>query len=100
MSFISGISDDTVNFEEIAVLLKYLSPKVGFLCPRHNNQAVISYQYSTLGHTYNIPSDVLKADIGATTDVLYSVLNEIWDKEEIPTEWKTIKSIGAQCMWR
>ena len=37
----------------------------------------------------NIPSDVLKADIGATTDVLYSVLNEIWDKEEIPTEWKT-----------
>ncbi|KAI0224962.1 hypothetical protein LSAT2_024073 [Lamellibrachia satsuma] len=37
----------------------------------------------------NIPSDVLKADIGATTNVLYSVLNEIWDKEEIPTEWKT-----------
>ena len=37
----------------------------------------------------NIPSDVVKADIGATTDVLYSVLNEIWDKEEIPTEWKT-----------
>ena len=37
----------------------------------------------------NIPSDVLKADIGATTDVLYSVLNEIWDKEEISTEWKT-----------
>ena len=37
----------------------------------------------------NIPYDVLKADIGATTDVLYSVLNEIWDKEEIPTEWKT-----------
>ena len=33
MSFISGISDD-------AVLFKYLSPKVGFLCPRHNNQAV------------------------------------------------------------
>ena len=37
----------------------------------------------------NIPSDVLKADIGATTNVLYSMLNEIWDKEEIPTEWKT-----------
>ena len=37
----------------------------------------------------NIPSDVLKADIGASTDVLYNVLNEIWDKEEIPTEWKT-----------
>ena len=37
----------------------------------------------------NIPSDVLKADIGATTDVLYSLLNEIWGKEKIPTEWKT-----------
>ena len=37
----------------------------------------------------NIPSDVLKADIVATTNVLYSMLNEIWDKEEIPTEWKT-----------
>ena len=45
MSLISGISDD-------AVLFKYLSPKVGFLCPRHNNQAVTSYQYSTLGYTY------------------------------------------------
>ena len=52
MSFISGISDDTVSFDEIAVLFKYLSPKVSFLCPRHNNQAVISYQYSTLGQTY------------------------------------------------
>ena len=49
MSFISGISDDTVSFDEIAVLLQYLSPKGGFLCPRHNNQAVISYQCTTLG---------------------------------------------------
>ena len=37
----------------------------------------------------NIPSHVLKADISATTKVLYSLLNEIWDKVEIPTEWKT-----------
>ena len=37
----------------------------------------------------NIPSDVLKADISAATDVLYNLLNEVWDKEEIPTEWKT-----------
>ena len=36
----------------------------------------------------NIPSDVFKADNDATIDVLYSRLNEIWDKEEIPTEWK------------
>ena len=30
----------------------------------------------------SIPSDVLKADIGATTNVLYSLLNEIWDNEK------------------
>ena len=52
MSFISGISDDTVSFDEIAVLFKYLSPKVGYLCRRHNNQVVISYQYGTLRFTY------------------------------------------------
>ena len=46
MSFVSDISDDTVSFDEIAVLFKYLSPKVGFLCHRYNNQAVISYQYN------------------------------------------------------
>ena len=52
MSLISGISDDMVSFDEIAVLFKYLSPKVCFLCPRHNNQAVISHEYNTLGHIY------------------------------------------------
>ena len=52
ISFISGISHETVSFDEIAVRFKYLSPKVGFLCPLHNNQAVINDQYSTVGHTY------------------------------------------------
>ena len=42
MSFVSGISAGAVNFAEIAVIFKYLSPKVGFLYPRHNNQAMIS----------------------------------------------------------
>ena len=54
MSFISRISDDTVNFEEIAVLFKYLSPKEVFLCPRYNNQDVTSYQYSIFGLTYRL----------------------------------------------
>ena len=40
----------TLNLNEIAILFKYLLPKVGFLCSRHNNQAAISYQYSILGH--------------------------------------------------
>ena len=37
----------------------------------------------------NIQSDVLKCHIGATTHILYSLLDEIWNKEEIPTEWNT-----------
>ena len=36
----------------------------------------------------NIPPDVLKADTNATTDILYGLLNDIWEKEEIPTDWK------------
>ncbi len=36
----------------------------------------------------NIPPDVLKADITATIDVLYGLLNEIWIKEEVPTDWR------------
>lgn len=36
----------------------------------------------------NIPPDVLKADITATIDVLHGLLNEIWIKEEVPTDWR------------
>ena len=35
-----------------------------------------------------IPPDVLKADVAATTELLYVRLNKIWDPEEIPTKWK------------
>ena len=37
----------------------------------------------------NIPPDILKADVSATTELLYGLLNKIWDTEEIPSEWKT-----------
>lgn len=36
----------------------------------------------------NIPPDMLKADITATIDVLHGLLNEIWIKEEVPTDWR------------
>lgn len=36
-----------------------------------------------------ITPDILKADPKATTEVLYHLLNNIWDTEVIPTEWKT-----------
>ena len=37
----------------------------------------------------NIPPDILKSDVSATTELLCGLLNKIWDTEEIPTEWKT-----------
>ena len=36
----------------------------------------------------NIPPDILKADVSATAELLYGLLNKIWDTEEIPSEWK------------
>lgn len=36
----------------------------------------------------NIPPEILKADPKATTEVLYHLLNKIWDMKVIPTEWK------------
>lgn len=35
------------------------------------------------------PPEILKADPTASTEVLYHLLNKIWDTEVIPTEWKT-----------
>ena len=37
----------------------------------------------------NIPPDILKTDVSATTELLYGLINKIWDPEEIPLEWKT-----------
>ena len=37
----------------------------------------------------NMPPDILKADVAATTEFLYGLFNKIWDTEEIPTELKT-----------
>lgn len=36
----------------------------------------------------DIPPDVLKADTNATPDILHGPLNNFWEKEEIPTDWK------------
>ena len=35
-----------------------------------------------------IPADVLKADVNISVEMLYSVFEVIWKKEEIPAEWK------------
>ena len=36
----------------------------------------------------SIPPKVLKADPEATADILISLLQEAWDREEIPGEWR------------
>ena len=35
-----------------------------------------------------IPAEALKADVNTLVEMLYSLFEEIWEKEEIPAEWK------------
>ena len=35
-----------------------------------------------------IPAEALKADVNTSVEMLYSLFEEIWEKEEIPAEWK------------
>ena len=35
-----------------------------------------------------IPAEVLKADVNTSVEMLYSLFEDIWEKEEIPAEWK------------
>ena len=35
-----------------------------------------------------IPAEALKADVNTSIEMLYSLFEEIWGKEEIPAEWK------------
>ena len=37
---------------------------------------------------YGIPSEALKGDVTTYVGMLYSLFEEIWEKEEIPAEWK------------
>ena len=35
-----------------------------------------------------IPAEALKADVNTSVEMLHSLFEEIWEKEEIPAEWK------------
>ena len=49
-----------------------------------------------IGHIQNgkaagpdgIPAEALKGDVTTSVEMLYSLFEEIWEKEEIPAEWK------------
>ena len=34
------------------------------------------------------PAEALKGDVTTSVEMLYSLFEEIWEKEEIPAEWK------------
>ena len=36
----------------------------------------------------NIPAEALKADVETSTEMLYPLFRDIWEKEEVPAEWK------------
>ncbi len=35
-----------------------------------------------------IPAEALKGDIDTSTEMLYNLIGQIWEKEEVPQEWK------------
>ena len=49
-----------------------------------------------IGHVQNgkaagpdgIPAEALKGDVTTSVEMLYSLFEEIWEKKEIPAEWK------------
>lgn len=36
----------------------------------------------------NIPAEALKADVDTSVEMLYPLCRDIWEKEEVPSEWK------------
>ncbi|VDO67431.1 unnamed protein product [Schistosoma margrebowiei] len=44
----------------------------------------------------NTPAETLKEDVAVTARILHILFNKIWDKEQVPTEWKE-GQIG--CSW-
>ncbi|VDP36916.1 unnamed protein product, partial [Schistosoma curassoni] len=36
----------------------------------------------------NIPGEALKSDIGVTTNMLHLLFRKIWEKEQVPMDWK------------
>ena len=35
-----------------------------------------------------IPAEAIKADIETSTEILHYLIEQIWEQEETPTEWK------------
>ena len=35
-----------------------------------------------------IPAEALKANIGTTTEILHRLLAKVWNREEIPKDWR------------
>ena len=46
------------------------------------------FKYGKAAGPDGIPTEALKGDVTTSVEMLYSLFEEIWEKQEIPAEWK------------
>ena len=51
-------------------------------------QAIAHMKNGEVAGPDGFPAEALKADVNTSVEMLYSLFDEIWEKEEIPAEWK------------
>ena len=61
-------------------------------CNKHTREeiqkAIAHMKNGKVAGPDGIPAEALKADVNTSVEMLYSLFEEIWGKEEIPAEWK------------
>ncbi|XP_052212089.1 uncharacterized protein LOC127831138 [Dreissena polymorpha] len=89
-SFKRSIREDKGNYlETLATELQVICQSNAAL-PQKKRSAAPSKQLKN-GNSAgpdSIPAEALKADVETSVDLLHPLFSKIWEKEEIPTEWK------------
>ena len=51
-------------------------------------KAILTLKNGKAAGPDEIPAEAIKADLGAAVEMLYSLFTKIWEREEIPAQWK------------